>query len=122
MTKYCAHLHHTLVALKRYFLASLIAPLLSSEQNNDPSSNYTYTKSTPHHIHHHYAPFVTLTYTTRIISSTAPTYAPQDLWIDSTGVTALLVRWTDNQSGGPQAGRSDSPKYQGSCEWGDNNN
>ena len=44
--------------------------------NNLPSSNHTYTKSTPKHIHHHYAPSVTSTHTTHIISSTAPTYAP----------------------------------------------
>ena len=29
--KYCAHLHHTLAALKRYFLASLVTPLPNSE-------------------------------------------------------------------------------------------
>ena len=56
--------------------ASLVAPLPSSEQTNLPSSNHTYTKSTPKHIHHHYAPSVTSTHTTHIISSTAPTYAP----------------------------------------------
>ena len=43
---------------------------------NLPSSNHTYTKSTPKHIHHHYAPSLTSTHTTHIISSTAPTYAP----------------------------------------------
>ena len=36
-----------------------------------------YTKSTPNHIHHHYAPSVTLTHTTHITSSTATTYAPR---------------------------------------------
>ena len=41
-----------------------------------PSSNPTYTKSTPNHIHHHYALSVTFTHTIHIISSTAPTYAP----------------------------------------------
>ena len=56
--------------------ASLVAPLPSSGQTNLPSSNHTYTKSTPKHIHHHYAPSVTSTHTTHIISSTAPTYAP----------------------------------------------
>ena len=75
-TKYCAHLDHTFVALKRHFLASLIAPLPNSEQINHPSSNHIYTKSTTNHIHHHYAPSVTLTHTTHIISSTAPTYVP----------------------------------------------
>ena len=58
------------------FPASLVAPLPNSEQTNVPSSNHTYTKSTPKHIHHHYAPSVTSTHTTHIISSTAPTYAP----------------------------------------------
>ena len=46
--------------------------------NKHPSSNHTYTN----HIHHHYAPSVTLTHTTYIISSTAPTYAPHcNPWI-----------------------------------------
>ena len=72
--KYCAQLHHTLSALKRYFPASPVAPLPNSEQINQPFSNHIYTKWTPNHIHHHYAPSVT--HTTHIISSTAPTYAP----------------------------------------------
>ena len=55
---------------------SLVAPLHISEQINYPSSNHINTKSTPNHIHHHYVPSVTLTHTTHIISSTAPTYAP----------------------------------------------
>ena len=75
-TKYCAHLHHTLAALKRDFPASLVVPLPNSEQTNLPSSNHTYTKSTPKHTHLHYAPSVTSTHTAHIISSTAPTYAP----------------------------------------------
>ena len=75
-TRYCAHLHHTLGALKRKFTASLVATMPNSEQINHPSSNHTYTKSTPNHIHHHYAPSVTITHTAHIISSTAPTYAP----------------------------------------------
>ena len=54
---------------------SLVATLPNPEQINQASSNYIYTKSTPNHIHHHYAPSVTLTHTTHIISSTAPTYA-----------------------------------------------
>ena len=32
--------------------ASLIAPLPNSEQTNLPSSNHTYTKPMPKHIHH----------------------------------------------------------------------
>ena len=96
MTKYCAHLHHTLAALTRYFPASLDAPLPNSEQINNPSPNLTYTKSTEKHIHRHYAPSVTLTHTTHIISSTAPTLSPQDLWTDHATVTALLARWTES--------------------------
>ena len=59
IAKYCANLHHTLTALKRNFHASLVAPLPYSEQINHSSLNHTYTKSTPKHIHHHYAPYVT---------------------------------------------------------------
>ena len=39
-------------------------------------SNHTYTKSTLKHINQQYAHSVTSTYTTHIVSSTAPTYAP----------------------------------------------
>ena len=42
----------------------LISPLPNSEQINHPFSNHTYTKSMSNHIHHHYAFFATLTYTT----------------------------------------------------------
>ena len=72
-TKYCAHLHHTLTVLKIYFPASLVAPLFNLEQIHSPSLNHIYTKSAPNHIHHHYVPSVSLTHTTHIISSTAPT-------------------------------------------------
>ena len=48
--------------IKRYFPASLVAPLPNSEQTNHPSSNHTYTQSTPKHIHHHYAPSTTLSH------------------------------------------------------------
>ena len=34
----------------------LVAPLPNSEQIDHPFSNHTYTKSTPNHIHQHYAP------------------------------------------------------------------
>ena len=44
--------------------------------NKSPFLKSTYTKSMPNHIHHHYAPSVTSTHTTHIISSTASTYAP----------------------------------------------
>ena len=37
-------------------------------------------------------------------------------------MTALLARWTEKLAGGPQAGTSDSPHWQGSWEWVDNNN
>ena len=75
--KYCAHLHHTLATMKRYFPVSLVAPVPNSEQINNLFSHHTYTKLTPNYIYHHYTPFVTLTYTTHIISSTAPTCAPR---------------------------------------------
>ena len=38
--------------------SELVAPLPNSEQTNLTSSNHTYTKSTPKHIHHHYAPYI----------------------------------------------------------------
>ena len=77
ITKYSAYVHHTLADLNRYFSTSLVALLPNSEQINHPSSNHTYTESTPNHIHHHYAPSVTLTHMIHIIYTTAPTYAPR---------------------------------------------
>ena len=111
ITKYCAHLHHTLAALKRYFTSSLAAPLPTSEQINHPFSSHTYTKSTPNHIHHHYAPFVTFAYTPHIIfncTHICTTLSPLDLWTDLAVVTALLARWMEKLAGGPQGRRSDS--------------
>ena len=96
ITKYCAHLHHTLAAVKRYFPVSLAAPVPNSEQINNPSSDHTYTKSTSNHIHHNYAPSVTLTHTTRnthhLFNCThiRTTLSPLDLWKDPAGVTAQL--------------------------------
>ena len=90
---------HTLAALKIDFPASLVAPLPNSEQTNLPSSNPTYTKLTPKHIHHHYAPSVTSTHTPHIISSTAPTYAPQcHPWICGQTPPEWLHCWPDGRS------------------------
>ena len=89
--KYCAHLHHTLSALKRDFPASLVAPLPNLNQANLPFSNHTYTKSTPNHIHHHYTPSATpthTTHTTHTISSTAPTYTVTPRFVDR-------LHWSD---------------------------
>ena len=95
---YTIHLHHTLAALKRHFPASLVAPFPNSEQINHPSSNHIYTKSTPNHIHHHYSPSVTLTHTTHIISSTAPTYAPHcHPWICGQTPPVWLHCWPDER-------------------------
>ena len=111
-----------------YFHASLVSPLTNSEQINHPSSNHTYTKSTPNHIHHHCAPSVTPTHTAHIISSATLTYEPGvHPWI--CGQTLLEWRncWPDrrkNMAGGPQrkAEWSDSPHLQGLREWIDNSN
>ena len=51
---------------------SLIAGLPNSEQINHPFSKHTYTKATPNYIHYYYAPFVTLTPTTHIMSQLHP--------------------------------------------------
>ena len=63
--------------------------------------------------HHHYAPSVTLTHTTHIISSTATTYAPHcHPWICWQTPPEWLHCWPDGRrklAGGPQAGTSDSP-------------
>ena len=82
--------------------ASLVAPLPNSEQTNIPSSNHTYKKSTPNHIHHHYA---TPTHTTHTISSTVPTYAPHcNPWICGQTPLELLARWRDKLAGGQRTG------------------
>ena len=49
------------------------------------------------------------------------TLSPLDVWTDPAGVTVLLARWTEKLAGGPQAGTSDSPHWQGAWEWVDNN-
>ena len=80
------------------FTASLVAPLPNSEVTNLPPSNHTYTKSTPKHIHLHYAPSVTSTPTTHITSSTAPTYAPHcHPWICGQTLPEWLHCWPDGR-------------------------
>ena len=76
ITKYCTHLHHTLAALKRYFPPHSLHPRPAKNKQISLPQIILTPKSTPKHIHHHYAPSVTSTHTTHIISSTAPTYAP----------------------------------------------
>ena len=97
-------LHHILAALKRYFPASFVAPLPNSEQINLPSSNHTYTMSTPKHIHHHYASFVTSTDHLFNCTHIRTTWSPRDLWTYNAGVVELLARWRDKLAGGPKAG------------------
>ena len=67
--------------------ALFVAPLPNSEQINHPSSNHIYTKSTPYHIHHHYAPSVTHTDTHDThhlfnFTHIRTTLSPLDLWAD----------------------------------------
>ena len=67
----------------------------NSAQTNLPSSNHTYTKSTPNHIHPHYSPSATPT-----IPSTAPTFTPG--FVDR-------PHWRDKLAGEPKVGWSDTP-------------
>ena len=115
IAKYCACLHHTIAALKTYFPDSLVTPLPNSEQINRPSSNHTYAKWTPNHIHHHCAPSVTPTHTHHLFNCNhiRTTLSPLDLWTDPAGVTELLARWKEKLASGPQAGRSVSPTNKG---------
>ena len=66
ITKYCAHLHHPLAALTRYFPNPRLThrTLVQLRTTHLPSSNHTYTKWMPNHIHHHYAPSETHTHHT----------------------------------------------------------
>ena len=58
----CAHLPHALAALKRYFPASLVAPLTHLRTNKSLFlKSYLHKNRRKNHIH--YAPFVILTYT-----------------------------------------------------------
>ena len=76
--------------------ALLVASLPNSEQINHPSSNHTYTKSTPKHIHHHYAPppLCNTHDTHRLFNCT--TLSHLDLWTYAACMTAVLARWTEN--------------------------
>ena len=81
--------------------ASLVALLPNSEQINHPSSKHTCTKSTPNHIHHHYAPSVTLTHTHDTPHLFNCTHIVTPGFVDiPAGVTALLARWTEKLAGG----------------------
>ena len=95
--------------------------LANSEQINHPSSKYTYTKSTPKHIHHHYAPPPLLHSHTQHTSSLK--LYPHTHHIgtpgfveDPAGVTALLVRWTEKLWTTSLNIRTPPPHKQGSRE------
>ena len=81
-----------------------------AQQINHPFLNHTYTKLTPNHIHHHYAPIYNSNNTRHLFNCTHihTTLSPLDLWTDPAGVAELLARWTEKLVGGPQAGRSGS--------------
>ena len=84
----------------------------NSEQTNLPSSNHTYTKLTPNHIHQHYSPSVTSTHTSSLQQHPHTRHIVTPEFMDRVpppGVTALLARCTVKLAGGPQAGRSDFP-------------
>ena len=49
---------------------------------NHPSSKYAYTKLTPKHIHHHYAPSVTLTHTTSLQLHPHPHHIVTPIFVD----------------------------------------
>ena len=81
----------------------------NSEQTNHPSSNHTYTKSMPNHIHHHYA--LLQHPHTHTISSTASTYVlhchpwicgqtPQEWWSCWTdaGISWLVDQKLDDRT------------------------
>ena len=74
--------------------------------------NHTYTKSTPNHIHHYYAPSVTLIFTTHIISSIEPhmNHIVTPGCVDRPRrIDCTAGRWTEKLAGGPQAGRRTPP-------------
>ena len=79
---------------------------------NHPSSNHTYTKSTPNH---HYAPPPCNTHIHHLFNCThvCTPFSTLDLWTDPARVTALLTRSTEKLAGGPQAGKSDIPTSKG---------
>ena len=97
--------------------ASLVAPLPNSEQTNLPSSNHTYTKSTPNTHPPPLCPLCNIhTHNTHHLFNCThirTTLSPMDVWTDPAGMTVLLARWTKMLAGGPQAGTSDSPTSKG---------
>ena len=79
--------------------------LVQLRTNNLPSSNHTYTKSTPNHIHHHTAP-MQHPHKHHLFNCThiRTTLPPLDLWTDPARV---MARWRDKLAGGPKAGSSE---------------
>ena len=119
ITEYCAHLHHLLAALKRYVAASRLP-------NSEQIITLPQVIFTQSHIHHHYAPSVTLAHTTYIISSTEPTYAPHcHPWICGQTPSKWLHCWPDEWRswlvGYNRGDRTPPPHQQGSWKWVDNN-
>ena len=127
ITKYCTHLHHTLAAQKRDFPALLVAALPNSKQTNLPSSNHTYTKSTPKHIHHHYAPSVTSTHTRHTSSLQLHPHTHHIVtpgFVDSPRRSDCTAGQMDGEAGWWTTSGNIGlpPHWQGSGEWVDNYN
>ena len=100
ITKYSAHPPPHISSSEEIITASLVATLPNSEQIIHPSLKNTYTKSTPKHIHHHYFSSVTLTHTTLIISSTAPTDEPHcHPWIGKPRRSECTAGQMDGEAG-----------------------
>ena len=100
-----------------------LTPLPNSEQINHPSSNHTYTKSTPNHIHHHYASSATPTHTPSLQLHPHMHHTVTSGFVDR-------PRWSDGAAGQMErfagwwtkSGMIRLPHKQGSREWVDTPN
>ena len=115
ITKYYAHLHHTLAALKKLLPRLTRCTLSQLRTNKSP-----FLKSYLHKVDakSHQSPLCPLcnTYTHNAhhlfnCTHICTTLSPMDMCTDPAGVTALLARWTEKMAGGPYAGRTDPPPH-----------
>ena len=76
-------------------LPSLTCHTLAQLSINNPSSNHTYIKSMPNHIHHHYSPSETHHLFNSIHICTM--LSPLDLWTNPDGTERWLLdnKWED---------------------------
>ena len=97
--QYTTNIPHSVLTRDVNAHSALCRSLAQLRTNKLPFLKSYLHKVAQNQIHHLYAPFITLTYTTHIISSTLPRYVPHHHpWICGLIPPELLHCWPDKQN------------------------